>query len=361
MARIRPCRKSPIFFGARNCNYMPNMPQSKQEANLDVLRSIAVLAVLALHLAQLHVVQSQAWHRWGRFGVLIFFVHTSLVLMMSLERLASRHSGIAAPFYVQRAFRIYPLSILCVLVVVLCHIPVDIYSIRYERPSAFKLISNVLLAQNTGVGSVSGPLWSLPYEMQMYVALPFLYRLLKRRPEWWMISALIALSVGLGSIQLLSPFGKVAQFVPCFMGGILAFWLRWRQQAVLPAGLWPVWVIGLGFAYQSLSFFGDSFAACLILGASVGWFRDLNPGFGAALTHQIAKYSYGIYLAHSPLIWFCFRTLPVGSEAASWVLFLLLLPLVVAALFHGVESPLIVLGKKLTAPLSPSGTLSSAK
>jgi peptidoglycan/LPS O-acetylase OafA/YrhL len=330
---------------------MPKSEQSKQDANLDVLRSIAVLAVLASHLAFYYVVLSPFWFSWGEFGVRIFFVHTSLVLMMSLDRLAARHSGVALPFYIQRAFRIYPLSILCVLVVVTFHIRANSFSIRYDRPSTFMLISNLLLVQNiTRVGSVSSPLWSLPYEMQMYAVLPFLYRLLKRHAEWWVMAALVVISLGLGSLQLLFYFGKAVQFFPCFMGGILAFWLRRRQKAFFPAGLWPMWVIGVGFLYYAKSFFGDSFVGCLILGASAGWFRDLTPGFGAALAHQVAKYSYGIYLAHTPLLLLCFRILPLGSQAARWVLFLLLLPLVVTALFHGIESPLIKMGRRLTAP-----------
>jgi peptidoglycan/LPS O-acetylase OafA/YrhL len=334
-------------------NFKAKSEPSRQDPNLDILRSTAVLAVLVFHLACIYAAQCPAvdkWGRWGRFGVLIFFVHTCLVLMMSMDRLAARHSAIAWPFYIQRAFRIYPLSILCVLVVVICHIPKDDYTTGDVRPTAFKLISNLLLIQNTGIGSVSAPLWSLPYEVQMYAVLPFLYRLVKRHAEWWMMAGLIAVSVGLGSLQLLSPYGKVAQFFPCFVAGILAYRLRGRREAVLPAGLWPVWVLGLGFLYQAVSFFGDSFLACLILGASVGWFKDAKPGFGAALAHQIAKYSYGIYLAHAPLIWFCFRKLSLGSQAARWGLFLLLLPLVVTALYHGIESPLINVGKRLTAP-----------
>lgn len=332
-------------------NFMPKSEQSKQDANLDVLRSIAVLTVLVYHLAQLRGPESRAWYQWGQFGVLIFFVHTSLVLMMSLDRLATRHSAIALPFYIQRAFRIYPLSILCVLAVVICRIPENIFSIQYVRPGVGRLFSNLLLAQNiTGTGSVSGPLWSLPFEVQMYLTLPFLYWLLKRHARWWVMAALVVLSTGLGSLHYLFPFGAVARYVPCFMGGILAFWFRQRQKAVFPAGLWPAWVIGLGFFNQSTAFFGQSSLVCLMLGASVGCFQDLKPGFGAALARQIAKYSYGIYLAHVPLILLCFFMWPLGSKLAGWVLFALLLPSVVVALFHGVESPLISLGKRLTAP-----------
>ncbi len=120
-------------------------------------------------------------------------------------------------------------------------------------------------------------------------------------------------------------------------------------------------MIGLGIAYQGVPFFEKSFVPCLILGASAGLFRDLKPGFGAALARQIAKYSYGIYLVHMPLLLLCFRELPFGSQAAREALFFLLLPALVVALFHGVEAPLIELGRRLTAPTRGSPILAGTE
>ena len=55
-------------------------------ANLDLLRALAVLMVLAQHLlrrAELLSVGPIPVETIGHFGVLLFFVHTSLVLMYS--------------------------------------------------------------------------------------------------------------------------------------------------------------------------------------------------------------------------------------------------------------------------------------
>src|SRR2546422_2702571 len=93
---------------------------SSESANLDVLRAMAVFIVLVTHLLQVLFPYSYAlslFRALGRFGVLIFFVHTSLVLMMSMERLNLSGKTLFAGFYVRRAFRIYPLSIATVVIV----------------------------------------------------------------------------------------------------------------------------------------------------------------------------------------------------------------------------------------------------
>src|SRR4030095_13313297 len=97
---------------------MDIQPRS-ESANLDLLRAIAVLAVVAHHALQFVGFEGGP----GRFGVLIFFVHTCLVLLISLERLDDGRPGLIRSFYMRRAFRIYPLSIACVALVLLFHIP----------------------------------------------------------------------------------------------------------------------------------------------------------------------------------------------------------------------------------------------
>src|SRR6266404_7493565 len=85
-------------------------------ANLDLLRSLAVLSVFFSHLVEIvtHHETEVTWHL-GQIGVLIFFVHTGLVLMQSMERLGLDGRALFLTFYVRRWFRIYPLSMFCVL------------------------------------------------------------------------------------------------------------------------------------------------------------------------------------------------------------------------------------------------------
>ena len=48
-------------------------------------------------------------------GVLMFFVHTSMVLMLSLERTRLSGRALFGAFYLRRAFRLYPFSMACVI------------------------------------------------------------------------------------------------------------------------------------------------------------------------------------------------------------------------------------------------------
>src|SRR5262245_53945778 len=103
--------------------------RSRQDSpNLDILRAVAVLTVVVDHLVptlRFHgyevprLVQLLTFHI-GHAGVLAFFVHTSLVLMYSLDRTGGAAGS--APwfgrFYLRRGLRIYPLAIACVVAVV---------------------------------------------------------------------------------------------------------------------------------------------------------------------------------------------------------------------------------------------------
>jgi peptidoglycan/LPS O-acetylase OafA/YrhL len=189
----------------------------RDEVNLDLLRALAVLMVLVCHLSILFKFpRGMDYHiavHLGRLGVLFFFVHTTLVLMFSFERLQAKYRGSALflAFWVRRIFRIYPLSILIVLVVFLARLPVE-----HLPPGGFAsdriwpgaLVANLLLMQNLiQAPSIPAPLWSLPYEMQMYVLLPFIYLLVRRIKSVRFAVLLWILSLPLAYIQpRLSPW-----------------------------------------------------------------------------------------------------------------------------------------------------------
>ena len=93
--------------------------------NLDALRSLAVLSVVIQHLwhqcVDVHLCTyshtvNDVLSTLSFTGVMFFFVHTCLVLMLSLQRSPEYKRG--AAFLVRRAFLIYPLSCATVLVAI---------------------------------------------------------------------------------------------------------------------------------------------------------------------------------------------------------------------------------------------------
>jgi peptidoglycan/LPS O-acetylase OafA/YrhL len=168
-------------------------------SNLDLLRSVAVLFVVANHL---FVVSGRFFvgplnvQELGRLGVLFFFVHTCCVLMCSIARQESKAPGqsIALSFFVRRAFRIYPLSVFTVAFVSIFALPLGHFqngthvAVHLDRLGLF---ANYFLVQDiANRPSILVTLWSLPYEMHMYLLLPILYLLIKHRDGFYALTIL---------------------------------------------------------------------------------------------------------------------------------------------------------------------------
>jgi peptidoglycan/LPS O-acetylase OafA/YrhL len=338
---------------------------SRELANLDFMRALAVLLVVADHVLETAGVHlGMAFHPldWylGRMGVLMFFVHTSLVLMLSMDR--SRHQGAAffLSFYIRRVFRIYPLSLVCIAIVLLVGIPPTAWQSGPTELSTYDKVANLLLVQNLlHADNVLSPLWSLPLELQMYAVLPVLYLFLRRmeanRAAW----ILFAVAVVVGIVQPWVPGASrlnVARFGPCFVAGVLAYVglrgavPRWRPAAwagllfaVTGAYLAVAWSLSvthpawLGWLY------------CLVIGLAIPRFHHFGPGLIQRGSHFVAKYSYGVYLFHMVALWLGLGPTspwPLGPVAGSAVFLLVLVGAPVLS-YHLVEHPLIDWGTKV--------------
>ena len=311
--------------------------------NLDFLRALAVLLVLAAHVAGYTIHTNRITFALGQLGVMLFFVHTSLVLMLSLERQPLTGAALLRAFYLQRACRIYPLCTVMLLA---------IYLFMDAPWTPFELLANLLLVQNLVYARyMSTVLWSLCLEVQMYLALPLLFLCFRRRPLRWLL-ALWLLSVPLAMLQpLLSARLNVFEFAPCFLAGVLAWRLQGRQW--LPAWLWPLLLAlasaaFVAYAEPRANNYGR-WAVCLALGLAIPWLRELaTPRLNRACQF-VARYSYGIYLFHPLLLWLAFHTLAALHPLAQWGLFLALLVVLTGLGYHLVELPMIRLGARWSA------------
>lgn len=341
------------------------------ERNLDVLRALAVLLVLGSHVAAMRISSPSAVQLvsdLGQEGVVLFFVHTALVLMASLERISARGlSGWrrARDFYIRRAFRIYPLAIFTVIVVVATRTPfhpAPVFASPFEPPTLGRWLANLTLTTNLFDSKpVSGPLWSLPLEVQMYVALPLAFALIIRAPALRAL-AIFCLAIGLGAIALrIGPPLQAVQYAPCFMAGVMAFWLLRRVRASLPGWIWLfgllllVWLSHIvlpGLASDP----SRGWALAIAIGVAIPFVRNLGDSMFVRAAHIVCTYSYSIYLIHLPLLAWTFLRMdgvPLWPRYAAFTAGIIVIPVL---LYHLLEEPMIRLGARVASGLSRAGS-----
>jgi peptidoglycan/LPS O-acetylase OafA/YrhL len=331
--------------------------------NLDLLRTVAVLCVFSSHL--IGTIGPHQVGSLGRFGVITFFVHTSLVLMGSLERLEK--SGLRDPwrlsaaFYIRRLFRIYPLAVFVILLIPVFHIPrVPLEMYHWVGAKAF--LSNLSLSENmTHSPDILGPLWSLPLEVQMYCMLPLTYFVIRkgeyRGPGLWMLFLILALAT-----YGISPRLNVFTYAPCFVSGIVAYDLARAPGWKMPAWTFPVALLALIIAFGPLDDVGltidgklpRAWGVSLVSALVIARTRDGALPAVQPVAHWIAEHSFGIYLSHVIVFWVAFN---VMKSSPSWLKFLMIacgsvgVPIL---LYRYIEKPFIGVGTRVANLIYPS-------
>ena len=344
----------------------PESRTTLPERNLDILRAVAVLGVLADHVAEIVGVGS-AFTRWlGGAGVQSFFVHTCLVLMASMERDgAPARAGWVRRFYVRRAFRIYPLAWVVIAIVLLFHVPPAGPRTLFQPGSLTTLLSNLALAQNlVGERNLLIVMWTLPVELQMYVVLPLCFLIARRNSRAWMLGLLavgmlaaMSYAWGINDGHRIPGMWRltVLRFVPSFLMGVLAYWLLHRRKGTertLPAWTWlPIILTAITVFYFPRHAWGARWfvlaAYCAVLGLAIPRVREASDSAYSRLAHVIATYSYGIYLLHllaTRVGFWRFRDWPLAAQCVVAAVALVIGCLVA---YHAIERPGINLGQRL--------------
>jgi len=329
-------------------------------SNLDVLRAFAVLAVAGSHLYRSVVGISHFpafVDNFGVGGVLFFFVHTALVLLMSMQRTKSNH--LAFGFYIRRAFRIYPLCWTCIILILATGLT-DVAHERIVQMSWRGVLVNLALVQNIiRYPNVEMPLWSLPWEVQMYLFLPAFYLFMKLCDR-----AFVPLAMWFGATALAITFTALnvprafhgAIFPPMFIGGMIAYRLLGQVRARFPSFLWPLVILGFmlvrclllqGILIDTARNAAVNATTCLFLGLGIPLFAEVRSNWLRWGAHQLAKYSYGIYLLHIPslaLIFNHFPSLPLPLKIGG---FIALTGIASVITYTLIENPLIQVGRSL--------------
>ena len=310
--------------------------------NLDLLRAVAVLCVVGAHTVD--NLGHHSWAGWfGITGVCFFFVHTSLVLMFSLER-----DPVTGHFYLRRAFRLYPLWLVMITLVVLFHIPEWYPAFVYTPPGLLGFVSNATLTFNlvhrTGIIPAG---WTLPVEMDMYVFLPALFWLAVRVKRLWPILLLDAVMAALAYHFFLSGDSNFFMCVPCFLPGIMAYVLWSKSSRPLPSWAFPIFLAVLIGLNEAFGAWRHNWVSCLALGLALPFFKEQTNATVRKVAHTLAKYSYGIYLTHVTALMVLVHALKQSSTPVRWGGFTAALILPPILLYHAVEEPMIKLGARL--------------
>jgi peptidoglycan/LPS O-acetylase OafA/YrhL len=326
--------------------------QIKYRPDLDGLRAVAVLSVIAYHLSNKAL-------PGGYLGVDIFFALSGYLITKVIWREALTGSFSIARFYERRIRRIMPALVGLLLVVSACGIalllPIDLMGYAKSAFATLAFVANVYFWRDTNYFSQLAeekPLlhvWSLGVEEQFYIIFPLLVLLCIR----WRRSALLPLVYTLVLFSLaantlamhLGAAGPAFFLIPTRAwelgaGALLALlpparittpWLRHALALLAAAFL----IVGLCSNQTSLSLGGEIpnpllvvLGTCLAMHLGNAGGSWLTRGLSMSVPVWIGLISYSLYLWHWPILvftrYYLVRPLsPVETIAAVALMFAL--------------------------------------
>jgi peptidoglycan/LPS O-acetylase OafA/YrhL len=355
---------------------------------IDALRGLAILMVLANHVALVVPGLSaplEALARFGQMGVQLFFVASAYTLCLSWQQ---RHRGEAQPvrrFLVRRFFRIAPLYYLGIaLFAGLHHLQSGV--VAAEPYTAGNVLANAAFVHGfvpAAQNSIVPGGWSIGVEMAFYALFPLLVTVQAALPARWagvrspLLGAVTALglnlawhtatgtAVGNNSTAYFHPLNQL----PVFLLGMGAF--EWQRQA--PARpWWPAAATAacalvatalLWRAGWALSFVLIPASAGLAFAALTGLAGHM-PARAIHALGAVGRLSFAVYVIHTLFAWHTLRPLVLALGWRGDTAYLLALAGVTLAsclaargLARWVEQPGIACGRfilRSSAPAAPS-------
>jgi peptidoglycan/LPS O-acetylase OafA/YrhL len=303
----------------------PHLSHPKYRADIDGLRAIAVLSVVAFHAFPGVV-------RGGFVGVDIFFVISGYLICTILFQNLERGSFSFTEFYVRRIRRIFPALVLVLVFVMVVGwfvLTADEYrQLGKQVAGGAGFVSNLLLWREAGYFDSSAEikpllhLWSLGIEEQFYLVWPcLLWFAWRRRFSPLTLTLVVAaasfcLNIAVVQGDMVAAFySPVTRFWELLSGSLLAWWHLHRapDRAAGPvtanllsgSGL-ALLAAGFGMIHGELRFPGFWAAipvagALLVIAAGpAAW------GNRVVLSSRICVWfgliSYPLYLWHWPLL-----------------------------------------------------------
>ena len=289
----------------------------KTRADIQILRGFSVLMVVLFHFQVQHFEN-------GFLGVDVFFVISGYLMALLYDK------GTVLDFYKRRLDRLLPAYLFTILLTLVCAyfymIPVDFGQLTSQSAAGLFFLSNIYhWNQNSYFDkSAFNPLlnlWSLAVEVQFYLIVPFLYKLIRYR-RWLFFCVFLISLVCCILVQTISP--KTSFFLMPFRiwEFLIGAWFAWnvRSPAIkIKANEIIQFVLMLSlaaslFVFQlrpdamgSIALGHPSFPALAItlltgLVINIGMpILVIQSAFGRLLG-RIGDYSYSVYLVHFPII-----------------------------------------------------------
>lgn len=334
-------------------------PQYGKDNNFNLLRMIAAMAVLYGHCYALlrlpEPLGATLGISLGSIAVDIFFISSGFLVGASLLQRQS-----VLDYLVARCFRIFPaLWVMLVLVVFVLGASVTSNTEYFRDPRALHhfwksaiLMTGIdfylpgVFETNPFAGVVNGSLWSMVYEITMYILLLvcwMVYRTCHRSMHWpfavlltvvvWYLTYRIALHSGL--------FVK-AQFLHLswmFFCGCFCYLLREKISMHLNIFVFLVAISAAALLFDQTVF---SWVYCVVLPYLVLGFAYLFAG-KLRLYNKLGDYSYGVYIYAFPLQQTVIYLLPDSSVHQVFILASLLTLMCAMFSWHAVEKPVMAL------------------
>lgn len=319
-------------------------------ADIDGLRALAVLAVMAFHGELLPQ---------GHLGVDVFFAISGYLITQIIHRQLEQGRFSLLDFYERRVRRILPLTLVVSLAALavgcIVMLPDDLENLAQSVVATNLFANNILQAITTrnywDVINEYKPLmhtWSLGVEEQYYILYPFLLLAFRGARQRWLLPVLLGLAVASLAACLMPVWAESDKFYhmpfrfwELAVGGLVA--LKPVRLPPLATGL-AVVLLAVLFAMPAMALapaiprvLAVLAAAVIVMGAGNGRWASM---LGCTPLAWLGRLSFGLYMWHQPLLAYT-RYLYAHELTAVVLAALALATLVLAALSHAwVEGPL---------------------
>jgi peptidoglycan/LPS O-acetylase OafA/YrhL len=317
-------------------------PRLSHRPELDGLRGIAVLVVLASHARVLGVAREG-----GGAGVTLFFVLSGYLItrLLAAEWAATTRLHLQV-FYLRRALRLFP-ALGAVLIAVVAGYglglwPANRVDLAIALPAVMLYVGNWVAAAGANFG-VLGHTWSLAVEEQFYLVWPLLLVVALPRTSLRSLGILAVLAAVLVTpwravLLLNGNLGWAFNGTDAHADGLLLGCAIALLSARLPTILG--WLGIGGVVVTSIAWIGGGGLVIMVPLATIASAMALAgapPMLGWKPLAFVGRISYGLYLWHFLFIWSGFPAIVVIGAAFAAAI----------ASFHLIESPFLRMKDRL--------------